>query len=144
MKSRPNFIKNLHDVAKEPHYLDEPSRDYRSPRRLGKATGAERIGVNYCYLEPGQVSSKFHYHTREEEFFFLITGQATLRYGDDHYVLSPGDSVSILPGGPAHHLCNDFDKECIYIAIGMRDPEDSIVYPDEGIIQNGNEIRPLK
>ncbi|MEE9166807.1 MAG: cupin domain-containing protein [Candidatus Neomarinimicrobiota bacterium] len=144
MKSKPEFIKNLNEVEKELHYLDKPAEDYRSRRRLAKATGAERIGVNYCYLRPGQVSSKFHYHTREEEFFLLLSGHARLRCGKETYQLGPGDAVSMKPGGPAHQIHNDFDEECIYLAIGIRDPEDESVCPDDGIIRKGKITKPIE
>lgn len=138
MDSRPEFLKNLEQVKEEPHYLDEPAEQYRSRRRLGKATGAERLGVNYSRLRPGQISSRFHFHTREEEFLLVLSGRATLRFGDATYELQSGDAVSLRPGGPAHQLRNNFAEECIYLEIGIRNPEDSIIYPEDGIIRKGD------
>jgi uncharacterized cupin superfamily protein len=128
--ARPCFIKSLKEIPEETHYLDGPARKYRTRRRLGKATGAERIGVNYCRLKKGQVSSRFHTHKMEEEFFFILEGCATLRWGDKEYPLGPGDAVSVLPRGPAQQLRNDMVDDCIYLAIGTRDPEDEVIYPD--------------
>lgn len=132
MGTRPAFIRNLQEVEVELHYLDLPAERYRSRRRLGKATGAQRIGINYCYLQPGQVSSKFHFHSKEEEFFYVLSGRARLRYGNEEYTLGAGDAVSIRPGGLGHQLRNDFKAECRYLAIGIRDSEDSITYPVNG------------
>lgn len=131
MASRPEFIKNLEEVVEESHYLDVPAELYRSRRRLGKATGAQRLGVNYSTLRPGQVSSKFHYHAREEEFILVLSGRAKLRHGAATYELRPGDAISLKPGAPAHQLRNDFEGDCIYLEIGVRDLEDSIIYPDD-------------
>jgi len=131
MASRPGFIRNIEEVVEELHYLDVPAEHYRSRRRLGKATGAERLGVNYSRLGPGQVSSRFHYHAREEEFILVLSGHATLRYGDATYGLKPGDAVSLKPSGPAHQLRNDFEEICIYLEIGTRDSEDTIIYPED-------------
>lgn len=128
--TRPAFIRNLEEVHEEAHYLDKPSMRYRTRRRLGKATGAERIGVNYCRLKKGQVSSRFHMHRVEEEFFLILEGRATLRWGKEEYHLDPGDAVSILPGGPAHQLRNDTEEDCIYLVIGTRDTEDEVIYPE--------------
>lgn len=138
-----HFIKNLKEVKKEKHYIDKPAELYRTRKRLGKAVGAQNIGINYCYLKPGQLSSKYHCHTKEEEFFFIIRGNALLRYGDEEYNLKSGDSVSILPGGPLHQLRNDSNEECIYLAIGIRDPEDFVIYSCEGIVRKNN-IEPIK
>jgi len=143
MKSRPAFVKNLEEVQEELHYLDAPAENYRSRRRLGKATGAERLGVNYSRLRAGQVSSRFHYHAVEEEFILVLSGRASLRYGDATYELRPGDAVSLKPGSPPHQLRNDFQEECIYVEIGTRDSEDSITYPEDGIRRKGNIVERL-
>jgi len=143
MASRPEFIKNLEQVPEELHYLDQPADKFRSRRRLGKATGAECVGVNYSRLRPRQVSSKFHYHTSEEEFLFILSGRAVLRHGDTTYQLGPGDAASLRPGGPAHQLRNDFEEDCTYLEIGTRDPEDSTIYPEEGIRRKGGVVERL-
>ncbi len=134
-----HFIKNLQDVKEEQHYIDKPVELYRTRKRLGKTAGAQNIGINYCYLKPGQLSSKHHYHTKEEEFFFLLSGNALLKYGDEEYNLKSGDFVSILPGGPSHQLRNDSNEECIYLAIGIRDSEDSVIYSCEEIVCEENK-----
>jgi uncharacterized cupin superfamily protein len=128
--ARPTFIRNLKEIVEEAHYLDGPAKKYRTRRRLGKATGAERIGVNYCRLKKGQISSRFHTHKVEEEFFYVLEGHATLRWGEEEYSLGPGDVVSVLPGGPAQQLRNDTEEDCIYLAIGTRDPKDEVIYPE--------------
>ncbi len=98
MKPSPPFIKHLRDIKLEPYYLNKPAELYRTRRRLGKATGTEKIGINYCHLQPGKLSSKYHYHTREEEFFHILRGKAVLRRGAEEYHLETGDSAAILPG----------------------------------------------
>lgn len=144
MSSRPEFVKNLEEVPEELHYLDQPADHYRSRRRLGKATGAQCLGVNYSRLRPGQLSSKFHFHTYEEEFLFIVSGHAVLRHGDTTYQLGPGDAVSLRPRGPAHQLRNDFAEDCIYLEIGTREPEDSIIYPEEGVVRKGNVVEHIR
>jgi uncharacterized cupin superfamily protein len=128
--TRPGFIRNLEEVPEEAHYLDTPAKKYRTRRRLGKATGAERLGINYCRLRAGQVSSRFHTHKVEEEFFFILEGCATLRWGEEEYPLGPGDAVAVLPGSSAQQLRNDTEEDCIDLAIGTRDTEDEVIYPD--------------
>ncbi|MFC1583726.1 cupin domain-containing protein [Candidatus Neomarinimicrobiota bacterium] len=128
--ARPTFIRNLKEIEEEAHYLDGPAKKYRTRRRLAKATGAERIGVNYCRLKKGQISSTFHTHSLEEEFFLLLEGQATLRWGKEEHPLGPGDAVAVLPGGPAHQMRNDTEEDCIFLAIGTRDTQDEVSYPE--------------
>jgi uncharacterized cupin superfamily protein len=137
MLERADTIKNVAEVEEQLHYLDQPTEHYRTRRRLGKATGAERLGVNHCRLRPGQVSSRFHFHTREEEFVFILQGRAILRLGDAECELGPGDAVSFRPGGPPHQLRNDFDEDCLYLDIGVRDSHDVVVYPEDGFQRRG-------
>lgn len=130
--STPPFLVNVFDVVDEPHYLDEPASEYRTRRRLGKATGARRLGVNFCTLRPGQVSSRLHFHSAEEEFFLVLSGNCAMRYGDETHQLKPMDAVSVRPGGRPHQLFNDGSDECVYLAIGVCDEDDRITYPEEG------------
>jgi uncharacterized cupin superfamily protein len=62
---KPTFIKNLSELAFEPHYPDAPVEKYRCRKRLGKAVQTEKLGINLSLLKPGQVSSRFHYHSVE-------------------------------------------------------------------------------
>jgi RimJ/RimL family protein N-acetyltransferase/quercetin dioxygenase-like cupin family protein len=117
-------------VAEEEHYLDRPADQFRTRRRLGKATGARRLGVNLSRLRPGQMSSRLHSHSIEEEFLFVLEGRAVLRHGSAEHTVGPGDAVSLLPGGPAHQLHNPFDDDCLYLDIGIRDERDVISYQE--------------
>jgi uncharacterized cupin superfamily protein len=77
------FIKNIADIAEEAHYINPDPQNYRTRRPIGKATGAIKFGVNLCKLRPNQVSSEFHAHSKEEEFFWIQSGKAILRHGQD-------------------------------------------------------------
>jgi hypothetical protein len=49
----------------------------------------------------------------------------------------------LKPGGPAHQLCNNYTEECIYLEIGLRDPEDVIMYLEDRIVRKDNVTEPL-
>jgi uncharacterized cupin superfamily protein len=36
-----------------------------------------RLGVNHSRLPPGRSMCPFHYHQREDEVFFVLSGDAT-------------------------------------------------------------------
>lgn len=95
------------------------------------------LGVNEVRLPPGQVSCPFHYHLREDEVFYIISGRGLLRFGDSVHELRPGDTVS-CPAGlkKAHQLAcpKDASEDLIYLAIGHRDPHEVCIYPDSGKI----------
>jgi uncharacterized cupin superfamily protein len=75
----------------------------------------------------------FHYHQLEDEIFFVLSGRGVLRYGDDVRELRAGDCVSCPAGTKvAHQICNPFDEDLVYLAIGPHEPEEVCVYPDNG------------
>jgi uncharacterized cupin superfamily protein len=68
----------------------------RSKRRLGDALGLTRIGINHSTLPPGKESSMRHWHTHEDEFVYVLEGEAAHRCW--RAVAARGD-VRGLPGG---------------------------------------------
>ena len=140
---RPAFITNLESIPEEEHRLDAPASAFRLRKRLGKATGAVDLGINQSRLKPGQVSSRAHSHSREEEFVLILSGQATLRLGSDSFPLGPGDAISLRPGGPAHQLRNDFHEDCLYLEVSTRLNDDIITYPEDGYRRIGDRIEPF-
>src|SRR5207244_12538968 len=47
----------------------------RVKRRLGDACGLNRVGVNLVTLGPGGQSALRHWHTLEDEFVYVISGE---------------------------------------------------------------------
>lgn len=91
------------------------------------------LGVNRVRLKKGQTTCPFHYHLREDEAFFVLSGRGVLRYGDDLRDIRAGDCIA-CPAGTriAHQIANPYDEELVYLAIGAFDPHEVCVYPDTG------------
>jgi uncharacterized cupin superfamily protein len=99
---------------------------------IAGSLGAKDIGVNLTRVPPGKAGFPFHHHHGNEEHFYIVRGTGTLRYGNDTYVVSPGDYVVHPAGGPerAHQLINTGSEELVYLAIStLRYPE-VVGYPD--------------
>ncbi len=91
------------------------------------------LGVRHSRLPPGHSLCPFHYHQREDEVFFVLSGRGVLRYGDELRVLREGDCVSCPAGTQvAHQIANPFDENLVYLGIGANDPHEVCVYPDSG------------
>ena len=76
--------------------------------RLAKHVGSDRLAANLYELEPGAVVSPLHFHHRNEELLFVLSGTPTLRRSDDDVRdLAPGEVVA-FPAGPAgrHQILN--------------------------------------
>jgi uncharacterized cupin superfamily protein len=92
-----------------------------------------RLGVSLSRLPPGRTTCPFHYHMREDEVFFVMSGRGVLRYGETLREIGPGDCISCPAGARlAHQIANPFDADLVYLAIGPNDPHEVAVYPDSG------------
>jgi uncharacterized cupin superfamily protein len=114
-----------------PEPFDKPCLA-RSRRRLGAAARLTQFGVNLLRLPPGAWSSQRHWHTVEDEFVFVVSGEVVLVTDEGERVLQPGDSAG-FPAGAAdgHHLQNRSNSDATVLEIGSRQPElDACTYPD--------------
>lgn len=100
---------------------------------LTPSLGKGRLGVSQTRLPPGRVAVPFHFHQREDEVFFVLSGRGVLRYGEVLREVGPGDCIACpARSGVAHQLANPFDEDLVYLAIGHNDPDEVCVYPDTG------------
>jgi mannose-6-phosphate isomerase-like protein (cupin superfamily) len=51
-----------------------------------------RLAVHHSRIPKGHTMCPFHYHEREDEVFFILSGRGILRYGDDVRELRAGAS----------------------------------------------------
>jgi uncharacterized cupin superfamily protein len=101
---------------------------------LGKAVGSDRLYASIDVLQPGAKSCKFHSHSEQEEFFYILKGSCKLRFGDESRTVQAGDFISKPAGrGLAHQFINDSDDIVELLDIGLKSPADKIFYPDEGV-----------
>ncbi len=100
---------------------------------LSDAGGLTQFG---CYLEtlpPGAVSSDRHWHSAEDEFLLLLSGEVTVIDTFGAHPLRPGDAVCWPHGeANAHRLENHSDQPCRYVILGSRVEGDICHYPDLG------------
>jgi len=87
-----------------PPPFDEPCRA-RERIRLGDPAGLTQFGVNLLHLPPGAWSSQRHWHTGEDEFVYVLSGEVVLVTNAGEEVLHAGDAA----GFPA----NDLDGHCL-------------------------------
>ncbi|WP_417485160.1 cupin domain-containing protein [Maricaulis salignorans] len=113
-----------------PAPINEPCKG-RHVRRLGEVAGLSQFGVNQVRLEPGAWSSQRHWHTHEDEFVQILSGEAVLVMDGGETVMRPGDCAGFRAGvEDGHHLVNRSDSDCVFLAIGTRIDADGCDYPD--------------
>ena len=103
----------------------------RSRKRLGDAAKLTQFGVNLLRLEPGVWSSQRHWHSKEDEFVFVVSGQVVLVSDDGEEVLRAGDCAGFKAGKKnGHHLQNRSKKDAVVLEVGTRSKDDDTDYPD--------------
>lgn len=114
----------------------------REKRALGDACGITRFGVNHTTLPPGKESSMRHWHTHEEEFIFVLSGEVVLRTDSGEQVLTAGTCAGFPVSadgktGDGHQLINRSSGPAVYLEISNRDKADKAFYPDVDLQFNG-------
>jgi mannose-6-phosphate isomerase-like protein (cupin superfamily) len=81
-------------------------------------SGADTGGA-YCVLEVGAapgVRVPRHTHTREDEVYFVLSGELEVVVGEEKFVLEPGDSL-MAPRDIPHQLRNPGKVENHYLLV---------------------------
>src|SRR5690349_19575555 len=113
-----------------PPPFDEPCRT-RERKRLGDPAGLTQFGVNLLRLPPGAWSSQRHWHTAEDEFVYVLSGEVTLVTDHGEEILRAGDCVAFPKNTPnGHHLINNGDVAATYLEVGSRSEADFCHYSD--------------
>lgn len=113
-----------------PAPFDEPLAG-RAKRALGDALHLTQFGVNLVTLAPGAWSSQRHWHANEDEFVYILEGEATLVTDAGETVLGPGMAAGFPAGRPdGHHLVNRSDKPVLYLEVGTRAEMEEAQYSD--------------
>jgi uncharacterized cupin superfamily protein len=127
------------DVAKVP---ERKGSGYPSPydkpagarvrQRLGDAGGLTDFGVNLLQLPSGTWSSQRHWHTHEDEFVYVVSGEVTLITDAGEQILRAGDCAAFPKNvSDGHHLINKSNAMAICLEVGTRKPdEDATFYSD--------------
>ncbi len=113
-----------------PSPFDLPCRA-RERRKLGDAAGLTQFGVNLLRLPPGAWSSQRHWHTGEDEFVYVVSGEVVLATDAGEEVLRAGDAAGFKANDPnGHCLQNHSGQDAVVIEIGSRVAGNAAYYSD--------------
>jgi uncharacterized cupin superfamily protein len=100
-------------------------------RRLGAAAGLTEFGVNRLELKPGVWSSQRHWHSKNDEFVMVLSGEVTLITDAGQEVLRAGDCAGFKAGDPdGHHIVNASSETAVLLEVGTSHDDDVCDYPD--------------
>jgi len=80
-------------------------------------------------LEPGCLSTEFHYHDNDEEFLIILQGCGVATIGDERHEVAAGDIMAFPSGSPAHELANPYEEDLLYVMGGEKNANDVVHYP---------------
>jgi len=116
----------------------------REKRALGDPLGLTKIGINHTTLPPGKESSMRHWHTLEDEFIFVLSGEVVVKTDGGEQVLGAGMCAGFPASadgktGDGHQLINRGSVPAVYLEISNRDKADTAFYPDVDLRYNGRD-----
>ncbi len=107
----------------------------RARQRLGEAAGLRDFGVNLLHLPPGTASSQRHWHSDEDEFVWVVSGEVTLIDNGGERTLHAGECAAFPKNEPnGHQLINRSSQLVVCLEIGSRSDTDICTYSDIDMI----------
>ena len=103
-----------------PAPFDAPCAE-RIRQRLGDAGGLTDFGLNIMHLPAGTWSSQRHWHSHEDEFVYVVSGELTLIEDGGETILRTGDCAAFPKNtGNGHHMINRSGAAAVYLEVGSR------------------------
>lgn|SRR5579872_1934167 len=113
-----------------PAPFDQPCRA-RARQKLGDVAGLTQFGINLLRLPPGAWSSQRHWHTKADEFVYVLSGEVMLAGDDGEELLRAGDAAGFKAGDTnGHCLRNRSNSDVLILEIGSRLAADGAFYSD--------------
>jgi uncharacterized cupin superfamily protein len=123
---------------------DESTQKYGASESLqySDAGGLIQFGAYVHTLQPGSRSSDRHWHEEEDEFLYMLSGEATVIEDDGPHLLEPGDAAC-WPAGEAnaHQVLNRSGAPCSFLIFGTRMARDVVHYPEAGRVLRDEDGR---
>ena len=113
------------------HKCEHPGYEY-SRRKFVPFGAAQNTLVSVYELPPQKAAYPYHYHHKNEETFYILSGVGLLRTPEGEREVGAGELL-FFPAGPggAHKLTNLSETEnLVYIDFDVVHDIDIAVYPD--------------
>lgn len=102
--------------------------------QAGMKLGSTKLGYNITVLPAGKSAFPFHNHHVNEEMFYVLAGEGSVRIGTETFPIRKGDFIMCPPGGAdvAHQITNTSQAEMRYMAVSTKESPEIAEYPDTG------------
>ena len=127
-----NKITPVHKNEHEPYeYYKSEVTDSREKYEVSCPNEGNQTVVAFYTIPPDKSNYPFHYHTTNEEVFYIISGNGILETFEDKYEISTGDII-VCPAGKngAHKITNASETEnLVYLDVDTNNTPDIAYYP---------------
>ena len=124
---------NLNQIF-DPNGQHEHSFEFQRNFVCSPFTGnGGKLEIFFYTLQPGKANYPYHYHVANEEVYYIVSGQGTLKTPEGEKVVSKGDII-VMPANEngAHMLINTSDEPLTYIEVKTAITPDIGIRPEEG------------
>ena len=120
-----------HKEHKKYEYYKFEVTDSREKYEVASPNEGSQTVVAFYELPPGKSNFPFHYHTTNEEVFYVISGNGILETPNEKRPIKMGD-IFVCPAGKegAHKIINSSETEnLIYLDMATNNTPDIAYYP---------------
>ena len=110
---------------------EQPPQYANHDAEVGFVIGARKLGYRVSTIDPGHRFCPLHGHAREEELFFVLEGEPSVRTLSGTIRCRKGDFIA-LPVGESgtHQLLNDSAAPATVLLLGRTEEVEACYYPD--------------
>jgi uncharacterized cupin superfamily protein len=110
--------------------------------QLARSVGLKRTGVNFIRVPPGRESFVYHSHRYEEEWIYVLSGNASAHIDGQDFPISQGDFIGFPAPSVAHLLRNTGCEDLVYLAGGENREFEVADFPTLGkrMIRMGQQV----
>ena len=105
--------------------------------KVGDLGGLNQFGVNKTILPKNSATAMRHWHEKEDEFVFIISGSATLIDKNGEHEMNSGDCATFKAGdNNGHAIVNKSSEDVVLLEVGTRAQKDIVHYTGKDLIND--------
>jgi len=111
------YIVKTKELLWQPKFFPGEEKQYGEFKPLWKEHEMKQLEVRVTLIPPGDTNTKYHTHTKEEEWFYVLYGSCHINIEGEWHKIEEGDSIFKPPG--TYHIFRNFGEEpCELIMLG--------------------------
>lgn len=119
----------------------QPVRFQCRDAEVGFVIGARKLGYRVSTLDPGHAFCPLHSHAREEELFFVLDGEPSVRTLSGTVRCRKGDFVALPVGvSGTHQLLNESKAPATVMLLARTEETEACYYPDSDKLLVDTEV----